>query len=112
MRSVDFLNSTRESGDSKDARQPFSSRIIISSANVTIPSGFGNACEAGGFPLVPRNRELLPGRCRKQRKASATDELHFQCVSIMDGKPVNLDELAKRIPGAAAEGVNPQYPSA
>lgn len=31
------------------------------------------------------------------RKASAEDELDFQVVSILDGKPVNLDSSARRI---------------
>jgi hypothetical protein len=34
------------------------------------------------------------------RKASDEDEIRFQVVSILDGKPVNLDGLAERLRAA------------
>lgn len=54
----------------------------------------------GGFPLGSAQSRAAARSLLAARKASDEDEIRFQVVSILDGKPVNLDGLAERLRAA------------
>ena len=61
-----------------------------------------SAKRLGDLPLGSPQSRAAARSLLDARKASEEDELRFQVVSILDGKPVNLDGLAERIREARA----------
>ena len=54
----------------------------------------------GALPLGSARSRAAARSLLAARKASEEDEIRYHCCSIIDGKPVNFDGLAKRIRAA------------
>lgn len=65
----------------------------------------------GGFPLRSPQSRAAARTLMEARKASEEDGLNFQVVSVVDGKPVNLDGLAERIRGRGRNADTVQHDS-
>ena len=74
------------------------------------PQGFLPATDSGprpgAFPLGSAQSRAAARSLLSARKASEEDEIRFQTVSILDGKPVNFNGLAEMIRGVTASSTS------
>jgi hypothetical protein len=64
----------------------------------------------GAFPLGSAQSRAAVRSMVEARDASEEDEIRFQMVSILDGKPVNLSGLAESIRAARMRVQNEELP--